>query len=72
MTVTGFESKQPTPLQTSDGVVALSHSLSIMSANHVIRWLIGYEPKPGKPFPLDKLFREPDLTRIKSAVNFTL
>ncbi|MBU0994440.1 MAG: sigma 54-interacting transcriptional regulator [Proteobacteria bacterium] len=64
--------KQPSPLHAADGIVALNPSLLIMSANHVVRWIIGHEPKPGKVFPFDKLFHEPDLTRIRAALNFTL
>jgi PAS domain S-box-containing protein len=60
------------PLQTSDAIVALTPSLSVMSANHVIRWLIGAEPEPGKPFPLHKLFREPDLTRVIASIRNSL
>ena len=62
----------PNPLQFSDGIVALTPTLSVMSANHVIRWIIGREPKPGKPFPLSKLFLEPELTRVLAAIHYTL
>ncbi len=62
----------PNPLQSADGVVVLSPTLAIMSANHVIRWIIGREPKPGKPFPLDKLFREPELTRMRASIQYTI
>lgn len=64
--------KQLAPLETSDGIVALTPSLQIMSANHVIRWLIGNEPKAGTTFPLESLFREPELTRVRGAINRTL
>jgi len=62
-------SKHPNPLQISDGIVALNPSLLVMSANHVIRWIIGREPKPGHPFPLDKLFKEPELTRLRATIH---
>ncbi len=64
--------KQPYPIQTSDGFVALTPSLLTMSTNHVISWLIGYEPKPGDPFPLDKLFCEKELMEVKSVINHTI
>ncbi len=64
--------KQTNPLQLSDGIVALAPSLLIMSFNHVIRWLIGYEPKPGEIFPLAKLFKEPDLSRVRGTINNSL
>jgi PAS domain S-box-containing protein len=63
---------QPNPLRYSDATVVLSPNLSVMSANHVFRWLIGSEPKPGKPFPLHKLFREPELTRMRSAIHYVI
>ena len=66
------ELKQPNPLQSADGVIALAPSLSIMSANHVIQRLIGYEPKPGELFPLNKLFGEPALTRVKAAIKYSI
>ena len=72
MSVKNLKSKQPYPLQTSDGIVALTPSLSIMSANHVISWIIGREPKPGELFPLDKLFRKAELAGVKSAINYSL
>ena len=72
MSINKLISRQPDPFQTSDGIVALSPSLLIMSANHVIRWLIGYEPEPGKIFPLVKLFSEPELTRVRATINNTL
>jgi PAS domain S-box-containing protein len=72
MSINKSEYIQLNPLQKADGVVALTPSLLIMSANHVIRWLIGYEPKPGKMFPLSKLFREPELTRVRATINNTL
>ncbi len=64
--------KQTNPLQLSDGIVALAPSLLIMSFNHVIRWLIGYEPKPGEIFPLAKLFKEPELSRVRGTINNSL
>ncbi len=60
------------PLQTIDGVVVLSPALSVMSANHVIRWIIGREPKPGKPFPIDKLLEEPELSRVRGSIRHAL
>jgi PAS domain S-box-containing protein len=67
-----FLPHQTNPLQTSDAIVALTPSLTVMSANHVIRLLIGSEPEPGKPFPLHKLFREPDLTRVIASIQNAL
>ena len=72
MSINKREYRLPNPLEISDGVVALNPSLLVMSANHVIRWIIGYEPKPGKIFPLSKLFCEPELTRVRAAINNTL
>lgn len=69
---TGPALKKPSPMNTSDGVVVLDPSLLILSANHVIRWLIGSEPKPGKLFPLEKVFHDPDLTRVRAEIHFTL
>lgn len=67
-----LKSRQPNPLRLSDATVALTSTLSVMSANHVIRWLIGKEPKPGIPFPIDRLFREPELTRMRAAIHYTI
>lgn len=69
---TAHQTEHPTPLATSDGVVALSPAMMIMSTNHVIRWIIGHEPKPGNAFPLERLFLEPDHTRVRAALNHTL
>jgi PAS domain S-box-containing protein len=65
-------SSNPNPLQTMDAVVALTPALSVMSANHVIRWIIGREPKPGKPFPIDSLLHEPQLSRVRASIRHTL
>ncbi|MFO8111871.1 MAG: sigma 54-interacting transcriptional regulator [Desulfosalsimonadaceae bacterium] len=65
-------SSHPNPLQTMDAVVALSPALSVMSANHVIRWIIGREPKPGMTFPIDALLEEPELTRVRASIRHTL
>ena len=72
VSVKNLKSKQAYPIQTSDGIVALSPSLSIMSANHVISWIIGREPKPGELFPLDKLFCKAELAGVRSAINYSL
>ncbi len=52
--------------------MALTSTLSIMGANHVIRWIIGKAPKPGTPFPLDRLFHEPELTRMRAAIHYAI
>lgn len=72
MSAHNFELRQPDPMRTSNGFVALTPSLVVMSANHVIRWLIGHEPKPGTIFPLAKLFHEPELTRARAIINNVL
>lgn len=64
--------RPPSPLLSADGIVVLSPTMTVMSANHVIRWIIGREPKPGKPFPLDRLFREPELTRMRASIHYTI
>ncbi len=64
--------KQPYPIQTSDGFIALNPSFLTMSTNHVINCLIGYKPEPGKPFPLHKLFCKKDLIKVKYAIDHTI
>ncbi len=64
--------KRPHPLHRSNGFVVLTPSLLTMGANHVISRLIGYDPKPGKPFPLDKLFCKQELIEVKSEINRTI
>lgn len=65
-------SKSPIPLNEADGIIALTPAFQVMSANYIIRWMIGSEPKPGKPFPLHKLFQEPELTRVRAAIKYTM
>jgi len=55
-----------------EGIVALDHAFCIMSCNQAASQHLGMELKPGDEFPLERIWSESSLKRIKSALRATL